>query len=178
MTRNDGQHFYVNGPEITVGIADGSGVTGPVSVVFHTSTRASVGTRGHVNDDAPVVTYRGKEYLANVGVVFTDGEWRALDTREASPSIHKRDINLRFRDSHAAPTVRAAIIAAAVKTVADLAVPHRLEEADYAEAMRHLHTLDEELADAEKKVRELRAARRPFLRTVKAHNELTGRHDA
>lgn len=145
---------WVKSPEVTVELNHGKGakaVTGQVRVTVNRPGYAFVGTQAHNNDDAPAVTVRGKDYLVNLHFVQqADGSW-AEHPDNRPQSVSPRGLNYRW-DAAAAPTIRAAVVAAALAALAEHA-PAMAGQAAAAHAAQQLSGS----TGLEAKIEELRA---------------------
>lgn len=149
---------WVTTPEQIVELHHGKGasvVTGPVRIAFTSPTSAYVSTRAHNNDDAPAVTVRGKAYLVGLHFVkHADGTWVEHKNNQ------RHNVSPRGTRDHwaaAAPTIRAAIVAALVDEVTKAATGSTLREAAYANAAQNLNRLEPERAELAAKLAELDA---------------------
>lgn len=149
---------WVATPEQVVELHHGKGatvVTGPVRIAFTSSTHAYVSTQAHRSDDAPAVTVRGKDYLISLHFVrHADGTWNE------HPDNQRHNVSPRGTMDYwaaAAPTIRAAIVAALTDKVTKAATGGTLREAAYANAAQSLRRLEPERAALAAKLAELDA---------------------
>lgn len=153
---------WVKTPEQTVILDYGTGksvVTGQVRIAFLGNGNVNVQTRAHRNDDAPAVTYRGKDYLVNLSFV-----------RQADGTVTEHPYNTpqnvsprRTSDPFAAApkTIRAAIVAAlraAIDAVTSGGYSDIAERAaNHAHAAQRLHSLEPKRAELAAQLAELDA---------------------
>ena len=159
---------FTFGPARSVGIAvEGNQVAwrvrGVVQVTFNSSTEANVQTHHDTVDSAPLMVGESGPYWINLTIRRqADGEW-TLETHKdgyfSRPGVDHRPMPL---------THRSAITAAAEITVADLATPHVLAEADYANALRDASRIVDNLEKVEAEAARLRKALRPLVKIIDA----------
>jgi len=134
---------WIATPEQIVELNHGKGanvVTGSVRIAFTGAGRAYVATRAHNNDDAPAVVVRGKSYLVTLHFVRqADGTW--------TEHKHNSSYNVSPRGSYdpfkaAAPTIRAAIVAALLNALTEADSGDVERSADHAQAAQQLVALE------------------------------------
>jgi hypothetical protein len=153
---------WIKTPEQTVTLDHGTGksvVTGQIRIAFLGNGHISVQTQAHRNDDAPAVTYRGKDYLVNLAFI-----------RQADGTVTEHPYNTRQNVSPrrtsdpfaAAPkTIRAAIVAA-LRAAIDAATSGGYSAvaewaANHAHAAQRLHSLEPKRAELAAQLAELDA---------------------
>src|SRR5512139_1369182 len=163
---------WVNTPEVTVNLNHGKGatvVTGQVRIAVTRPGAAFVGTRAHNNDDAPAVTVRGKDYLVNLHFAQqADGSW-AEHKDNQTYSVSPRGLNHRW-DAAAAPTIRAAIVAAILAALTEHA-PALTEKAAATHAAQQLHDLEPKIEKLRAQLAELEARAAQHRATLEANAE-------
>lgn len=147
---------WIETPAQTVVLNHGKGanvVTGPVRIAFTGATHAHVSTDG---SDAGAVVVRGKKYNVSLHVVkhYPDSTWHE------HPDNRAHNVSPRGVMDHwaaAAPTIRAAIVAAVLDEVTKAATGEVLRQAVYANASQNLDRLVPERAKLAAKLAELDA---------------------
>jgi hypothetical protein len=158
---------WQRGPERVVSLADGGKVTGTVRVVFNSGQSAYVGTDGKAAHE--VVTVRGTDYHVSVQVDRQpDGAWKVREARRRIADDIRRANDSTVFGKPVAKTILPLIVEAIERTVTDLAQPHVLAEADYADACRTAYGTAPELIKAEKTVVELREVLTRAVATIDA----------
>lgn len=153
---------WIKTPEQIVTLDYGTGksvVTGRVRIAFIGNGNISVQTQAHVNDDAPAVTYRGKDYLVNLSFVR-----QADGTLTEHPHNTRQNVSPRRTSDPfaAAPkTIRAAIVAA-LRAAIDAATSGGYSDiaeraANHAHAAQRLHSLEPQRAKLAAQLAELDA---------------------
>lgn len=139
---------WVKTPEVIVDLDYGTGksvVTGQIRIAFVSATHISVQTRAHVNDHAPAVTYRGKDYLINLAF-----------TRQPDGTVVEHECNTPQNVSPrrtsnpwaAAPkTIRAAIVQAIRAAIDATSNGGYTRAAAHASAAQRLHSLEPQRAE-------------------------------
>lgn len=145
---------WVKTPAITVQLNHGKGanvVTGPVCIAFTGNGNAYVGT----GDVDPVVVVRGKGYDVSLHFVKqADSTW-AEHKHNRAQNVSPRGVMDHW--AAAAPTIRAAIIAALVDALAEADTIDVKRQADHANAAQRLHSLEPDRAELAAKLADLDA---------------------
>lgn len=136
---------YTQYPRVTIDTP-----LGAVECAFTSADHVSITTNAHVNDHAPTVQYRGRDYLIHIHLYASRG-W--------TPGEHAPSVKSRDNWSDAPRTYRQAIIDTVSDAVRAYAVsnPDVLRAAEYADASNDADRLSREVQEASDTLKSLRA---------------------